>query len=127
MLKPVIKFPAKLLEPVASYLLGEEKRLRQQKKRLEKEDPFKMTDREMDNAAVDTEVAELIGHERVSIIRVEVDKALINIRKALTRIKVGRYGVCANCGRMIDTDRLAINPTAEFCVSCEKLKEKQGK
>ena len=127
MLKPVIKFPAKLLKPVANYLLGEEKRLKQQKKRLDKEDPFKRSDREMDNAAVDTEVAELIGHERVSVIKMEVDKALINIRKALTRIKVGRYGVCANCGRMIDTDRLAINPTAEFCVSCEKVKEKQSK
>src|SRR3989338_6099980 len=98
MLKPVIKFPAKLLKPVANYLLGEEKRLKQRKKRLDKEDPFKRSDREMDNAAVDTEVAELIGHERVSVIKMEVDKALINIRKALTRIKVGRYGTCVNCG-----------------------------
>jgi len=64
-----------------------------------------------------------MGHERVQAIKLEVDKGLINIRKALTRIKVGSYGTCARCGKLIDTDRLAINPTAEYCVECEKKME----
>lgn len=122
----MIRFPANLVRPIRDYLVGEEKRLKDQKKRLDSEDPFKVADRENDNAAVDTEVAELIGHERVTTIKTElVDKSLINIRKALTRIKLGRYGVCGNCGKMIDTDRLAIYPTAEFCVDCERKAEKK--
>src|SRR5690606_25537837 len=99
------------------------KRLKRQKKSLTKEDPFSDTDRVDNNAAVDTEVAEQMGHERVQAIKLEVDKGLINIRKALTRIKVGSYGTCARCGKLIDTDRLAINPTAEYCVECEKKME----
>lgn len=123
----VIKFPAVVLRPIYDYLTSEERRLKAQKKRLNQEDPFKDGNREFDNAAVDSEVAELVGHERVSAIRVEVDKTLINIRKALSRIKLGKYGVCTNCGKMIDTDRLAINPAAEFCVSCERSEEKKRK
>lgn len=121
----MIRFPAAVLRPVREYLLGEEKRLKAQKKRLDREDPFLEPGRDSDNAAVDTEVAELVGHERVFAIKGEIDKGLINIRKALTAIKLGRYGICGNCGRMIDTDRLAINPTAEFCVNCERDKEKK--
>jgi len=116
-------FPAWVLKPVRDYLKSEEKRLKEKKARLTKEDPFSDVDRIDDNAAVDTDVAEQVGHERVQAIKLEVDKGLINIRKALTRIKLGSYGTCAKCGAMIDTDRLAINPTAEYCVSCERKEE----
>ncbi|NCP47083.1 hypothetical protein COT86_04250 [Candidatus Collierbacteria bacterium CG10_big_fil_rev_8_21_14_0_10_43_36] len=57
--------------------------------------------------------------------RSQVSRSIIAIRKTLTRIKLGKYGICANCGKMIDTDRLAVNPTAEYCVSCETKKEKK--
>lgn len=55
----------------------------------------------------------------------EIDKTLINIRKALTKIKIGNYGQCENCGRLIDTDRLAIDPSASLCVSCQKNSKKK--
>jgi RNA polymerase-binding transcription factor DksA len=119
----MFKFPAAVLKPIRDYLKSEEKRLKDKKVRLKKEDPFSDPDRVDDNAASDTDVNEQVGHERVQAIKLEVDKGLINIRKALTRIKVGNYGICANCGEMIDTDRLAINPTAEFCMECEREKE----
>jgi len=121
--RQVVRFPSWVLKPIKDYLLNEEKRLKRQKKSLTKEDPFSDTDRVDNNAAVDTEVAEQMGHERVQAIKLEVDKGLINIRKALTRIKVGSYGTCARCGKLIDTDRLAINPTAEYCVECGKKME----
>ncbi|MBI4999343.1 TraR/DksA C4-type zinc finger protein [Candidatus Gottesmanbacteria bacterium] len=34
------------------------------------------------------------------------------------------YGICERCGKMIDTDRLAVMPAAELCLECEKKKEK---
>lgn len=123
----VINFPAAVLKPIRDYLVNEQKRLIDRKKRLKAEDPFSDEDRANDNASVDTDVAELTGHERISAIKTEVDKTLINVRKALTRIKLGKYGICNNCGKMIDTDRLAINPTAEYCVTCERSKEKKSR
>ncbi len=118
--KKSIKFPMSVLVPIQDFLLGEQSRLKMQKQKLDVEDPFADPRHADDNADIGTDAAEGVGHERVELIKMEVDKMLINIRKALARIKVGKYGVCANCGKMIDTDRLAINPTAEFCMDCEK-------
>ena len=120
-----IKFPLRALRPIQSYLKNQEKKLKNRKKELEIEDPFNNTNRLMDNAASDADAAEEIGHDRVSALKREIDKSLIRIRKSLTRIKVGRYGLCSKCKKMINTDRLAINPTAEHCVECaKKLKVK---
>ena len=122
--KHIIEFPASVLRPVKAYLMSEEKRLKTKKKALKEEDPFTDTDRADDNT-IDSDVNEMVGHERVQAIKLEVEKGLINIRKALTRIKLGKYGICARCGKMIDTDRLAVYPTAEFCMSCEEKEEKK--
>lgn len=112
-------FPMNVLKPLMNYLKGEEKRLVKAKSSLRKEDPFKGRTREEDNS-IDADVAELVDHDRVFASRIELKKTLINIRKTLTRIKIGRYGICEKCGQMIDTDRLSIKPTAEYCVECEK-------
>jgi len=120
-----IRFPPKLLKPLEIFLRQREKKLRDQKRDLEKEDPYNDTSRLNDNAAVDTEAAEEAGHERVSALKVEIDKALIEIRKTLTRIKIGKYGICERCHKMIDTDRLAVKPTATLCIECERKNHKK--
>lgn len=125
-IKQVIEFPAKVLEPVKNYLQREEKRLKKRKEQLEEEDPFSDPER-ANNNAVDTDALEQAGHERVEAIKEEVDKALITVRKSLTRIKLGSYGLCEKCGKMIDTDRLAVNPTAIHCIECVRKQEKKNK
>ena len=120
--KASVRFPSNVLQPLLNYLRGEEKRLVKVKVSLKKEDPFKGRKREADNS-VDADVAEQVDHDRVLAVRHEIIRSLINIRKTLTRVKIGRYGTCERCGQMIDTDRLAVKPTAEFCVICEQAVE----
>ncbi len=120
-----ISFPFSVLRPVKKHLEDKEKKLKKRKRDLTKEDPFRDTDRLNDNAAVDTEAAEEEGHERVFVLKREIDKTLIRVRKALTKIKLGKYGVCESCGQMIDTDRLAVDPTVETCMVCAKKKTKK--
>lgn len=119
-----IKFPLKILKPVTDHLINQETKLKKRKIDLEKEDPFSDTDRVNDNAAVDAEANEEAGHDRVSALKQEVDKTLIRIRKTLTKIKIGKYGLCEKCGELIDTDRLAIDPTASFCIKCVEVIKK---
>ncbi|KKT29513.1 MAG: hypothetical protein UW41_C0028G0009 [Candidatus Collierbacteria bacterium GW2011_GWC2_44_18] len=119
-----IKFPISVLRPLISYLKGEKKRLIETKKELKKVDPFIVGNRDDDNS-VDSDVAENVEHDRAYAMRSQISRSIISIRKTLTRIKLGKYGICANCGKMIDTDRLAVNPTAEFCMNCETKKEKK--
>jgi len=120
----MVKFPAKVLQPLKDYLTKREEELKKRKRNLSKEDPFLDTDRLNDNAASDTDAAEGAGHERISALKKEITKNLIRVRKTLTRIKVGKYGICTACKKMIDTDRLAIDPTVELCMRCQRKKSK---
>ncbi len=110
-----IAFPASVLWPVAQFLKGRLTLLQRRKKEIEKEDPFKDTDRIIDNASPDTEAAEQFGHARTSAIRQQIQRNIIQTRKALSRIKIGKYGICEDCGQMIDTDRLMAYPETTLC------------
>ncbi|MFH0863928.1 MAG: TraR/DksA C4-type zinc finger protein [Candidatus Gottesmanbacteria bacterium] len=120
----MFKFPINLLKPIEDYLKHQKADTEKKMAQISVEDPFNDTDRLIDNASIDTEVKEQEGHERVEAIKLELSKNLVRIRKALTKIKIGKYGICERCGKMIDTDRLAVMPAAELCLECEKKKEK---
>lgn len=118
-----IVFPNNLIEPIKNFLHLEENKLNQRKKELDEQDPFKNENRASENA-IDADASEQFGHATVEGLRKELDRKIIQIRKALSMIKVGKYGTCENCGYMIDTDRLVVFPEATVCVKCEKKKEK---
>ena len=120
----IISFPARLVAPVGNLLRRRLKTLEERKKVVEEDDPFKDTTRIVDNASPDTDAAEQFGHARSSAIREQLDRRIIETRKALTRIKIGKYGICEECGRMIDTDRLMIFPEATLCAKDARKKEK---
>ena len=107
-----------------NFLVIQLENLKKRKKEIETEDPFSQESRVTDNAAPDTEADEQFGHARTSAIRQQITRNIIQTRKALTRAKIGKYGICENCGEMIDTDRLIIYPEATLCVKCERKREK---
>jgi RNA polymerase-binding transcription factor DksA len=122
--KTKLVFPANVLNPVGRFLQQRLKLLEKRKKVIEKDDPFKDPERLLDNASPDTEAAEQFGHARTSALKTELTRKIIQTRKALTRIKIGKYGLCEDCGQMIDTDRLVIYPEATKCIKCEAKREK---
>ncbi len=119
-----VKFPANLLFPIGKLLSWRLASLEKKKKSIEGEDPFKDTERLNDNASPDTDAAEQFGHARTTALKNELAKKIIQTKKALTSIKYGTYGICEDCGKMIDTDRLVVYPEATLCVSCEAKREK---
>lgn len=110
-----VRFPSKILQPVSDFLYNRLKQLQKRKKELTKEDPFSDESRVTDNAAPDIEADEQSGHARTSALKDQVNRSIIQTRKALATIKLGKYGVCQECGQMIDTDRLMAYPEATFC------------
>jgi DnaK suppressor protein len=118
------KFPSNLVTPVANFLTARLHTLEKRKKEIAKEDPFADPARVDDNAAPDTEADEQFGHARTSALKNEISKSIVDIRKALTMIKIGKYGICEDCGQMIDTARLVANPTATLCTKDAAKKEK---
>lgn len=122
-----IVFPARLVAPVGIYLANQLKRLKKRRKEITKDDPFKNLERANDNAAPDTDAEEQDGHARTVAVRGQLDKKIIQTRRALARIKLGKYGVCESCNRMINTDRLIIYPEATLCTKCSSKKEKSSR
>src|SRR3989338_4917401 len=118
-----MKFPKELLNSIYRNLIKLRKIVEKRISSLKLQDPFSDPDRLNDNAASDTEAKEESSHDRMEALEKVLKRNLEEINLALIRIKKGTYGKCQNCGKMIDTDRLAIKPTALYCVDCER-KEK---
>ena len=116
------KFPANLLEPIRRFLEVELLRLKRTKKEMNENDPFSDSSRTMENS-LEEDLDEQIEHFDKEIKIKFLGKRMVQLRKALTRLKLGKYGICEVCGKMIDTDRLSINPEATTCIKCEKAKE----
>ncbi len=119
-----MQFPTNVLSQVKNYLEKKDKETQLRLKDLKKQDPYEDKTELLDRASDDSEAQRKAGRERVEALQRQLTLALIQTRKALTKIKIGKYGVCENCGKMIDTDRLAAMPTATLCVSCERKRER---
>lgn len=113
-------YPRQLVQPVLDYLKKLEKQLLTRKARIAGEDPFADASRLNDNASDDAEAAEQFGHARAEAMAAETEAALARVRATMKRVDAGEYGKCVKCSRMVDTDRLSIDPTAELCVECAK-------
>lgn len=87
---------------------------------LKKNDPFADPDHASDNAAIDTDVREQVGHDTLEAQIKDLQRKVRDIDIALTKIGKGRYGYCEKCGMQILTARLELIPEARFCVECEK-------
>lgn len=120
-------YPPNLLAPVGSFLTDQLRSLEKRRKSVMAGDPFSNSDRTEDNASPDADAEEQDGHARTMAVREQLDRKIIQTRKALAKIKVGEYGICEKCGNMIDTDRLMIYPEATLCTSCQKQKESQSR
>jgi len=123
---PTFSFPYQLVKPIGTFFKEQIGRLELRKQKIEKDDPFVEIDRGTDKASPDKEVVDRVRHESLIASKNQIDRRLVQIRKALSRIKIGKYGICEKCNKMIDTDRLMVFPEATICVKCEKKAEKKN-
>jgi len=117
-----VSFPARLLKPIGRFLEEEIRKLSRTKKSVESGDPFLDIDRDKQNS-VEAEVDEQVGRLHSEVKSKFINRQIVQMKRALSRVRKGNYGICETCHKMIDTDRLAIKPDATVCVKCEKAKE----
>jgi RNA polymerase-binding protein DksA len=48
---------------------------------------------------------------------------LYHLNQALIRIEEGSYGICHECNRLIDEDRLSAVPHARLCIECKAAED----
>jgi len=71
-------------------------------------------DKEDENA---NEVAEYTANKPLEEV---LEGMLADVKKSLTRLEKGNYGICKYCDRPIDEKRLKARPTSGACVACKK-------
>ncbi|GAB4219718.1 MAG: hypothetical protein Fur009_7170 [Candidatus Microgenomates bacterium] len=108
-----------ILEQKEKLIKDKEKSLTQIEE-LKKEDPFADPDHASDNAAVDTDVREQMGHETIEAQIKDLEEKVAAINNALKKIEKNKYGICERCKEPIAVARLRLIPEAAFCVDCEK-------
>lgn len=56
--------------------------------------------------------------DRVSL-EENLETGLQEVEAALKKIQQGKYGICEECGKEIDEQRLKVMPTARWCLTCK--------
>ena len=110
-------FPSDVLESLRLHLEDDKTKTLARVAELNAQDPFTDLERANDNAASDGDASEESSHDRFAAMVEELHNHVTEIDAALQRISNGTYGYCTKCGNMIDTDRLAILPTATLCLN----------
>lgn len=55
-----------------------------------------------------------------------VQRRMSQAKDALSRIEQGKYGICADCDKPIENERLVLQPVATRCISCQSKAEWRG-
>jgi RNA polymerase-binding transcription factor DksA len=109
----------KFIEQQKLKLESEKKKILSQIEELKRDDPFSDPDHANDNAAVDTDVREQVGHGTIQAQIKDLQKRFNDIEITLKRIMRQVYGQCERCNLPIPLARLKLIPEARFCVECE--------
>jgi RNA polymerase-binding transcription factor DksA len=75
-----------------------------------------------------------LGEGDPAITRQELDRVMLqrlrerveSLEQALAQADGATYGICAQCGRPIHPDRLAVLPDARLCIRCARAGEREG-
>jgi RNA polymerase-binding protein DksA len=69
--------------------------------------------------------SETFEQEKQLGLKTNLERQLGLVEDALQRFEDGTYGICANCGREIDPERLEALPYASHCIDCQRDQEAQ--
>ena len=79
---------------------------------------------ELEHDDIDDAASDLIERDKIHALILTLERKLKDVDHAIKQAQDGAYGICENCGKKIDPDRLEIFPEATLCVDCKRQKER---
>jgi DnaK suppressor protein len=73
------------------------------------------------------EATETLELEKRLTLENRIRQELARVDRALEKIEDGTYGLCDNCGKPINPERLEALPQATLCMNCKAQLAKNGK
>lgn len=114
------------LEAMRQRLLGQKAQLERQlgalRATLQAESQYQGEEGPLANHPAD-EATDLLAAEMDETIARTLEDELAAVRDALARLDDGRYGVCIDCGQLIERSRLEAIPWASRCVRDQERHE----
>jgi RNA polymerase-binding protein DksA len=81
------------------------------------------------SGGLDNHLADIATHtydrELDSTLESSEELHLTHVEGALKRIEDGTYGICENCGKPIQPERLEAMPWVTLCIDCKRLAERR--
>jgi DnaK suppressor protein len=113
----------KLTEELEKKLKEEKKFIEEELEKFAKKDDSPKGDWETkypnrENGTMEEEADEVQEYENLLPVEHSLETKLKDIDSALEKIKNGGYGICENCGKEIDRQRLMACPEAKTCLKC---------
>lgn len=112
------------LDKIKDNLLNQQKKVEQDIKSLEEDDPVNLNGALAESSEPGTDSWMADVHSRATAAKESLLDLLNKTKRALNKIKSGKYGKCEKCGKSIESERLEVMPTATLCMSCSKKSAK---
>lgn len=114
----------KTFERIKKLLLRQRKKVEGDLEAIKDDDPvMEYGAHESTEPGTDSWMAD--AHSRVVAVKKNLQYLLDSTKKALDRLRTGKYGKCDKCGHMIEEARLEVIPAATLCISCSKKTSKK--
>ncbi|MBU0650166.1 TraR/DksA C4-type zinc finger protein [Patescibacteria group bacterium] len=114
--------PPILLKHLVLRLWKRNKELHQEEESVKEADPLmreESSDRSETAESNAIDVEKTIQEARLNL----VQGTLLEVRKALAKVRIGTYGCCEVCKKPIDLARLKAFPQATKCYDCSKKEQ----
>jgi DnaK suppressor protein len=72
------------------------------------------------NGNLDDAADEVTEYDAKLPVEYSLEVRLRDISLALDKLAKGKYGLCDNCQKKIEKERLAVYPAARLCLKCQK-------
>ncbi|HSX39629.1 MAG TPA: TraR/DksA C4-type zinc finger protein [Candidatus Saccharimonadales bacterium] len=116
--------PSNLINSLRQRLLSRRKSLKAEQKLLDVEDAAIISNRSDDNSeSIDAAILGDSQEEITDARKTSVLRALVDVRRALAKMRIGSYGICEICGNKIDRARLMAYPEATTCLDDANKKQ----
>ena len=65
------------------------------------------------------DATDIMEQEKDLALKGNLEERIRDVERALGRLADGTYGICENCGRPINPERLEALPSARLCIDCK--------
>lgn len=105
------------MDNIKEYLITKQKEIDKQLKSVGNNDPL-FVETVTGSSELGTAVWESEVHTELEVKKNSLAVFSKEIQKSLEKFKMGTYGICENCGKVIEEERLKVFPTAFSCIPC---------